>query len=317
MLHRLLSLIILFLLTQQSQAQFDKQNRSDFSLRDNVKQLKVVGAKSANAIDKAPWEVYFFNKNGLIDKVDFYQDGAQAGTGIYEFTSRGLIKSIKAINPDGSDMGIILEQEFENNLPVKLIKHMSGEEERYVYNDAGQKKEEQHLAAGKVRSSFNYEYDDKGNVVRKLRLLPDGSVGYEFRYEYDTKGNIVKQEGYYQDKFNDGWLFKYDKKGNKIEAFHQGEDRMVYDKFYYDYDKNGNLLNETNLDGEGKKKSEVVYTYNKYGDLVDEKKYGVDGQLVIHNTVSYEYDNKRNWLVKTQKQSGEIIYLTKREISYY
>lgn len=102
---------------------------------------------------------------------------------------------------------------------------------------------------------------------KELWLIDHGAAFFITVYKYDEKGILNEMIEYHTPDFYDRFIYKYDLKGNLIEAerLRQGskgdidKSKTVYSK--YKLDSNGNWIarTETDLDKYGGKLLEYVY----------------------------------------------------------
>lgn len=132
------------------------------------------------------------------------------------------------------------EQYDENGNKIKTITDL--------YND------------GTVDSIGTYEYDEKGNVTKRVISSLDENGKLEStqttEYEYDENGNVTKESFKQQDASGKvDWVSeetnKYDKDGNVTERVFKSEDGApdgtidTVDVYTYEYDSEGNVVEFT------------------------------------------------------------------------
>lgn len=125
-------------------------------------------------------------------------------------------------------------------------------------------------------SHLQYRYDEQGRILslsRGERVLceftyaEDGSyrrtadyssMGIRFN-DFDASGHLIKQ-GWIRDGEEDvGQFFRYDERGQLIEA---SDDEGPFWTFTYEYDERGNLIAKTETDRSGREtRTEYIYEY--------------------------------------------------------
>jgi len=150
-------------------------------------------------------------------------------------------------------------------------------------------------------------YDKQGNVIWEM-FYKDGekNVLKEFAYEYDKRGNVVKKVEYNALNFpvsqaNKEMEKKRDYRGHKI--------------FEYQYDDNGlmtyhktSYIAECHTSDDCKKENRRVSIFEEIYHFYDEMGNS------INNEVSYDYDRQNNWIQKRERYTGHDIF---REYTYF
>lgn len=119
---------------------------------------------------------------------------------------------------------------------------------------------------GNVEQQTDYQYSDKGFMVREVLRESDGEVVEERSFEPDDRQRTGREFRHYIDGSHDVITFYYDDAGRvvkKITADDEGEVERVEEFEFLD----GKPLRETATDGEGNVLMEIGYTYNEAGLL--------------------------------------------------
>ncbi len=151
----------------------------------------------------------------------------------------------------------VKEEHFSTNLTDE---HYTREKEyEYFYNEKGQLIKKDHNSDG-----FKYEYDDRGNCVKKTEYHSHGNaeedINHEYIYAYDSENNLIKMK----------------------EMVNMSELNLYYVGFETDYiyDVSGKLLlNKTtsyNERGETIGNSECSYYYDDLNRLIKEEYISYD-----------------------------------------
>lgn len=146
---------------------------------------------------------------------------------------------------------------------------------------------------GNALTSYRYEYDEAGRLIRRTNYSDSGEVKSWQEYEYDSNGRKV-YEGY-----------RYGE--HRIEG-----DTDTWSK--YEYNENGKIVYETRGGGDsinGYCNYTCDYEYDILGKLVSSTSYS----SVTALTVTSEYDDNENKTKETtlDRNSGETIL---REYEY-
>nr|WP_243116044.1 RHS repeat-associated core domain-containing protein [Lachnoanaerobaculum gingivalis] len=169
--------------------------------------------------------------------------------------------------------------------PTKIT-HISDEkinmEYTYAYDLVGNKTGISINRNGSVKD-YSYSYDEVGRITK---VVLDGKVLRE--YSYDIFGNRTDKVEYFKDEVI---TTKYIYKGGKLAEERIAKNNSLIQK-RYEYDKRGNLIKKFS-DGE----LETEYKYNGLGQLISV----ISGK----NIVTYEYDGLGHRIGKTESNGNE------------
>ena len=166
-----------------------------------------------------------------------------------------------------------------------------------------------------------FKYDQKGNVIERNSYNSDGNLIFKFTYKYDDIGNQIEENHYSPDgSLTDKSIYIYDDKNNKIELNNYADvNSGITYKVTYKYNEKGNLIEENTIYTDNTfsfLNRKETYKYDDRGSVIEQTSYKEDGS-VTSDTYKYEYDNKSNWIKKTQFKNGIVpIYITIRDITY-
>ena len=141
-------------------------------------------------------------------------------------------------------------------------------------------KETEYYSYGEIANTitYQYEFDDDGNVIRKT--IYNGSGEIQDITEYDTNMKVTKFTDY---------------------IFTNGQGVIVDDWYINEYDSEGNLIKNTDYDRNGDITSYTTYERNSQGDI--EKTTETDTITGSTTVTDYSYEDGR--LIKTT-YSGDI-----------
>jgi len=151
---------------------------------------------------------------------------------------------------------------------------------------------------------FAYEYDDKGNRTEGKMFFNDGDY---LLTTYDNKGYITGGH-LYQNKTQFELKAVYNDDGNLIEYYLQDTEIL------YKYDKNNNVIEENHKND--KENWDILYNRAKNGSITEEQIYR-KGILDEKYTFIDTFDEKGNWVERTQYKNRTPIEITERVIEYY
>mgnify|MGYP007068279432 CR=1 FL=1 len=202
--------------------------------------------------------------------------------------------------------GNILEKKYYNS-NNKLTRTCN-----CIYNDSGNIIEQRDKYAKEVGTDSKriYTYNEKNQLIEEIYTYNESRIHKKYRYKYSESGNIILVNEYsYTDSagifipfLNKIITCKYDEKGNRIEENeHDCVENMDFSQFWK-YNELGKLfeyeyLKDNNL------KHKSIYNYNEKEHKYEVTKYDENGIFV--NTTFYEYDTSRNIIVKNIKTLGQ------------
>lgn len=142
-----------------------------------------------------------------------------------------------------------------------------------------------------LNQHFKYEYDEKGNLIKKTDWK-DGKVHY---YTIQGDGKIIKKEEK-EDYSNNTvqLIFKYAKDGKLERETMYCRDKLCFDR-QYEF-KNNHIF-------------KLLYT-----DKIGQENKVIEPTVI---TFRYNFDKKNNWTSITKNVNGKDLYKWIRKIEYY
>lgn len=177
------------------------------------------------------------------------------------------------------------------------------------------------------------EYDNDGNQIKYGVYDADGDNIYKSESLYDD-GLFVSRTSY------EGYLKKktvsrvVERKKNYVKNLtNEGEEDEHYYELFYNglsrktVDEEGNITNESKYDksgrliewtsySDGEINTRILRTYDKAGNLITETQYRLSYETFRAQYTYPEFDKKGNWVTRYTLEDGEVVEITKREISY-
>jgi hypothetical protein len=139
----------------------------------------------------------------------------------------------------------------------------------FEYNQKGQMVKALWQLLDGSRNSLNfYTYDKKGNLVKKYREFSDAKTSTQL-FEYDGNGNLIFEDFKRSDGVKGRTRYDYDKNGKRVQADCKSLDGWFSGVIKYQYDKNGRKT-RADIEKDGKKSGIINYTYGENGNLVKE-----------------------------------------------
>jgi len=240
----------------------------------------------------------------------------------------------------------------ENNLRGN-VKSVSKRTYRYEEGKKGKWDMDNHsyLFKSGMMHDYDIEFDDKGNILKKvtfkIRPSENDSIRYQHSYEYNSKNQIEKELEKYQNSSREKIItYEYDSNDRLVKIDKNKGNKYGSGHYEYEYDSNGYLKKETFYGNYGKPNYKIEYenndlgqkvkavksTYNsreekwilgdrnefRYNDknqLVELIKYLKDGRLTAK--YQYEYDEFGNIIIDNQfKNKDELAFKVKFEFKY-
>ncbi|MDQ2178080.1 hypothetical protein [Marinifilum sp. D714] len=254
---------------------------------------------------------------------------------VYKTSSSQSIPSFWMNIYDLEDLYVFKSNNVKQIVANKTGYYASGAtyKEKWIYNFVDSFKIVGQLHKdGELRSSFEYEFDKSGKVLRKSLASKRPLVGWQSKvieYEYESD-LLIYEKNYSEDlQLIDYAQYEYDSDSklvrltifdasDRIKSYETAEYNDAEKTFIYKvFDSSGTVkLEKTeslNLD-------KSANQLNEYGDLVLLKwPRSRSGTNVLHS-LEYEYDNEGNWIKRRwiildgkQKRKRSIV---RRKISY-
>lgn len=139
-----------------------------------------------------------------------------------------------------------------------------------------------------TKQKFVSDYDQRGNLVRKVGYGPDGSTRVQESYSYDDKDNLV--EAVVNGKKRT-YSYKFDDNGQVIEVRQLDAEGKLKERTELRHDGSGNAIEESRYGPEGKQLERQLHTYQGGNAVRQTMIYGPDGNLT--SRIAYDYAGDR------------------------
>ncbi len=177
---------------------------------------------------------YFYNADGQIEKIIKYDaDGEKEHEEQFEYEDK-LLKLHRIYSGSGS---LLSSSEFTNEDGRPAIRKDFDEEKNLL-------------------QITDYEYDDKGNLVKTVTKNMAGKVIESYAVSFDERGNITEKA---------------------IRDFHPRT-------FRYSYDDQNRCIEEEMYNAFGQLSSKTVYEFDAAGKLLSEINYNLDHHHSHHDS---------------------------------
>ena len=209
---------------------------------------------------------------------------------------------------DGKDKSILSEHFYDaNHNEIKSISYdaqdNSSSTTEYEYDDRGNMIKTVYTSQAADSEYINvheYEYDENNNMIKSLLFMQDDDGNLEIylttTISYDSKGNMISRtsENPYG-SHNDTYVYEYDIAGRITKCSEYDEDNKLMLTYEYEYDQSGNTIKLTEIifDASGEYRS--IYEYDSNNNLIKISDY-YPGSKEISFISEYTYDDKKNIL---------------------
>lgn len=278
--------------------------------------------------------IILFNNNGnmIVEKFPGLKNFYRIKTFLYDGKSR-LIEENQYSLIERFDVNGKLFEDLEYYEDCMAPSKPPEKRHSYKYDEKGNLVDEHvYNSNSTIYSYCTYNYDNMGNRVEENRSKKSDlnewgefdisdSVNSKFVFKYDEKGNKIEAYEYYSDgKLHCRYGYKYDENRNKIEEIEYGSGNAILQKHTYKYDSRGDLVEENTSELDGSTNIKFIYQYDDKGNLIDlmqEKSYKLIRESSNTESCKYNnYDIHGNWLYRIKKDTGKPILITEREIEY-
>lgn len=181
---------------------------------------------------------------------------------------------------------------------------------------------------GKLSFTYQYEYNDKYQLIEKKCVYPDGSVTNDEKYAYDKNGNKIRED--HEDNKDSSYSYytEYEyEDGNLIKSTtYKPTDNSIKYTFSYSYDDQNRIIQENMDNIEYNNKATTNYFYDDKNNIIyternneryEDYTYDTNGNLISQmrsNGTGTEWKYENNIKVEeTYYYEGELLYTSKLE----
>ncbi len=160
----------------------------------------------------------------------------------------------------------------ESSKEEKIIYNQDGSKQNnvvieYTFNTNNQiKKKIEYDSSGVVVSVFEYNYDNKGNLIRKDEIKPNGSQQtVDFNYTYNPQGDLIERKVTSNGNIVNRDSLTYNYNSSSFDVINLNQTTGLIDgKTTFIYNKKGLINTEIELSSAGKVLNKYIYEYLYY-----------------------------------------------------
>ena len=331
--------------------ELQEERKLNITLRGKVKSIQVKTENSkSDSIDSL---VYFFDKEGLPDKIIFYGLGFDAlarkffnAEVHYSFEKNKLTSKLnkRSFGRDGDiyeydkNWNLISKQEFMSNILIKetLFKYDFSNRltERTEYLFGGFSNYNPLTQEGKANYLYQiekFEYSNSDKVIRKLTYhFRENKTVQISHYRYDLNDNLIEEGNClsYGDpncEIKPLYGYEYNSKNLLVKEFQFAKFSPHNTDQYYSYDEKGNKVESKGIYISSDKEPRIGYhyvlEYDQYGNVTKEEEITGNGNRMIgfekYRTHLSQYDKFQNLLSEEYiSVNGTAIKLVQKVYTY-
>ena len=154
-----------------------------------------------------------------------------------------------------------------------------------------------------------YKYNKLNQLVQEKRTVLKDSTGRNSMFAEDIVSNRAVSID----------CNEYDENGNKIIVQTGCDQDCECSGYTYNYKFTNKEITESTIINSDTKQIHSItkYKYNQFGDLIEEWFQKTDPETSYLRKFEYIYDEKNNWIQRTQIMKGKVNYISEREIEYF
>lgn len=164
-------------------------------------------------------------------------------------------------------------------------------------------------------SVYNYEYNSKNMLIRKIELDSNGSKIGETRYDYNESGRLTKEKTIFED-YEEWFKYTYDSSGNLLTKEWHDSDEGILEKANYVYENLIKTHEYWENYAEGLLEGKISYSFEK-GNEKRIVETDDSGNIDATWDYQYEFDSKGNWTEQVLVFNNEKIFIVERKLEYY
>ena len=264
--------LLLFLVGSLSSC--NKEDSSDYSDSEKFKLTKILHYSNSTSREPARGVEYTYDKAGNMVIESFYDYLPTTILWTYKEYEYSGMKKVKMKIFDG----------VAGNLRLGLYVD-------YIYvNDRIAKEEEYSGVNGSLINSMNYEYDERGNLVRQYRYEPNYGITLDYKYAYDQRNRLILEENTLFGVPNLKYIkYTYDDNGRKTKMEYCFENWDLYQYVEMSYNgTNKSPETEIHYDNNRVQTRKIQYIYDKRGNPTESLYYGENEKYIGKDQTLYD-----------------------------
>lgn len=253
----------------------------------------------------------FFDNQGYLSSISYLYNGKEAlGKYFYDFENQNIIFKNTS---QGSEFSRIL-YDLDKKKNILSYKYFSPVNTLLVEVKANYDKDN-HIVLLKVIEDdvkTNYKitkiYNELGQLIEMFIIDFYKNIRTHKKYQYAASGDVRFEQDYKYDFSNQSDI---NLEGNLDERV-----TRQLDYFYSSSNENGKIVYYNSSDN-----VPVIfiyrYKYDQHGQVVEKISEYEDGTEYYHAFYSFKYDEKGNWVNRTETVDGKIMLIINREFTYF
>lgn len=163
-----------------------------------------------------------------------------------------------------------------------------------------------------------YAYSPEGYLTKEATYSPGGFLKSHYNYQRDENGNVTQEDTYRMNSLEGSIVYAYDKKGDAIEKKYLANDGSLLQAEKNKYNKQHLVVQTRNYNSKNDLLSTVKRKYNENNDCISlEAHIKIPKKEKNIVTYSYVYDAHGNWTSKTTYINGTPLQIIERTLEYY
>jgi len=237
---------------------------------------------------------------------------------LIHYNKTGKIIETSKLNAFGNLEDKISMKYDENDYLIEELHFYEDDEnftERKIYirnEKALLTSEEKYYLDGSVEKT-DYEYDEKGNIIKKSQIDEDSETEIRFEFQYDEKNRIVESCKFESANLTEKISMHYDENNHLAKAEEWDYFNNTYSLTINTYNEKKELTETIVKNNEGHLIAKIQNSYNDLG-LVVSRVLETMKNYYSKEIVEFIYDDKNQLSEEiTLNPDGEV----KKKISYY
>lgn|GEM_PF-5575324 len=207
-------------------------------------------------VQKWDTDIYTTKKSNLLEEILYNIEGDVLRSTVYNPETGDLDR--EAVYTYSDDSSIEIERVYVDGVGEQRFRN------EYQYNNQGQvEKKISYEQNGDLISVEDYEYDSSGNLLKTIVINEDDTKAFDYLYTFDDSGHITSRE------------VTFESEVLQRDSMYRNTDQFMLEVFTFD---GGNEL-----------KHSLTYRHNTNGDITSVVCTGPSGEIVFRHIYQYVY----------------------------